>query len=106
MFERVVPSRDRRSQIASSGFRRLLFVWATRQVAPFGGSMTSVSAPQRDWDTRENSILSSGPSSCQGEGCLSNSCLSSQSREPQPRIAMYGGTVCDGLFITLSVIGE
>ncbi len=87
MFRSVVPSRDRRSQIASSGSIRLLREKATLQGAPFS-SRTNVSELPRETDTRQNSIFSVGPSCSQSPWCRSKSSRVSHKREPQPRMAM------------------
>lgn len=90
IFLITVPSRQRRSQMASSTVLRLLRHQATTIGEPLSSSSTSVRAPCRLVDIRENSILSSGPSYCHGSSCcLSNSGLSSHKREPQPRMAIF-----------------
>lgn len=88
IFSMTVPSRARRSQIASSGLVRLLTHQATSVGIPCSLSTTKVSARRRLAETRENSIFIVGPSYCQGPCHLSNSGPPSQRSDPHPRIAI------------------
>jgi hypothetical protein len=84
------PSRRLRSARASSGRSRLLRHHAIVAGEPCRGSMTSVSAPRRDVEMRENSSLRVGPSNCQSPWGRSKSVPPSHKSEPQPSIAICG----------------
>src|ERR1700719_597707 len=85
----VVPSRARRSQIASSSFARLLRHHATVVGVPCSSSITRVRAPRRLLEILENSSFRVGPSGIQSVCHLSNSGPPSHRREPHPRIAIF-----------------
>ena len=88
MFLCVVPSRHRRSQMASSILCRLLRHQATAVATPYFLSITSVKAFCLLVEILENSTLRTGPSKDHSSWCSSNSGLTSHMSEPQARIAI------------------
>lgn len=83
-----VLSLFRRSLTASRTLFLRLKANATVHAVPALTSITSVSAPERVLDTRENSSGSVGPSACHSKCCARNAGWPSQSSEPQASIAM------------------
>jgi hypothetical protein len=83
----IVTSLARKSEIASSKSILGLGTYLVETHTPFVGSMTSVK--RQSVETRENSIGSTGPPSCQTPS--RGSSRGSQISDPHPRIAIFKG---------------